>query len=148
MLRGTFINNNTIKDRSLSTVPQGANIINIRQYSKNKQKSKPYNFYKYDPTRSTIITKNGEVKISELMPKESKIEISGTELTFIGLVSKKIYDETFYAIVLNPSSSVNLNVNLVGGDTTDIILSQPYRMNSYVQSEIKAIYGENFLDNL
>ena len=123
-------------------------LTNVFEYEKPKGKARPNNYFKYDPTKSKVLTTNGDVIISELKVNESKIQAGGSELTFIGLVSQDVNGETYYAIIVNPSAVIPLQVQLVGGDTRDIIQSQPYLSDANVQGILAQQNGPDFLQNL
>lgn len=148
-------NGNTFTLKKLNKLSGGLqNIItdkkltNVFEYERPKGKARPNNYFKYDPTKSKVLTTNGDVIISELKVNESKIQAGGSELTFIGLVSQDVNGETYYAIIVNPSAVIPLQVQLVGGDTRDIIQSQPYLSDANVQGILAQQNGADFLQNL
>ena len=47
------------------------------------------------------------------------------EFTFVKLDSKNVNGETYYAIIVNPSAVIPLDVTLVGGYAYDKIQTQP-----------------------
>jgi hypothetical protein len=132
----------------LQSIVNNKTLTNVFEYEKPKDKSRPNNYFKYDPTQSKVLTTNGDVFISELKVNESKIPSGSTELTFIGLVSQDVNGETYYAIILNPSAVIPLQVQLVGGDTRDIIQSQPYLSDANVQGILTQLNGADFLQKL
>jgi hypothetical protein len=148
-------NGNTFTLKKLNKLSSGLQSIvtdkkltNVFEYEKPKGKARPNNYFKYDPTKSKVLTTNGDVIISELKVNESKIQAGGSELTFIGLVSQDVNGETYYAIIVNPSAVIPLQVQLVGGDTRDIIQSQPYLSDANVQGILTQQNGADFLQNL
>ena len=143
----TFKNVNKLSS-VLQNIITDKKLTNVFEYEKPKDKSRPNNYFKYDPTKSKVLTTNGDVIISELKVNESKIQAGGSELTFIGLVSQDVNGETYYAIIVNPSAVIPLQVQLVGGDTRDIIQSQPYLSDANVQGILAQQNGPDFLQNL
>jgi len=141
-------NTNEIATIGNSSTIESSNPFSIYQFKKPKDKSRQNNYFKYDPTQSKILTTNGDVFISELKVNESKIQAGGSELTFVGLVSQDVNGETYYAIIVNPSAVVPLQVQLVGGDTRDIIQTQPYLSDANVQGILTEQNGPDFLQNL
>jgi hypothetical protein len=126
---------------------ESKNPFSIYQFAKEKTRAKSNNYYNYDPTKSKIVLKGGvEVYISNLKVNESKFEVSGMEFTFIGLVTKELNGVTYYAIVVNPSGVIPLEVTLVGGDSHDTIQSQPYMGDANAQGQIEDQTGLAFND--
>jgi len=124
-----------------------ANPFSIFQFSKVSSKAKPNNYYKYDPTQSKVVVKGGiEVPISSLIANQSKFDAAGVEVTFIGLVSKEVYGETYYAIVVNPSAVIPLDVTLVGGDEYDKIQTQPFLGDNQIQGLLAQQNNQPFND--
>jgi hypothetical protein len=122
------------------------NPFSIYQFPPPIAKSKPNNYYNYDPTKSKIIIKGGvEVYISNLKVNESKFEIGGMEFTFIGLVTKEL-NKNYHAIVVNPSGVIPLEVTLVDGVSNNIIQSQPYIGDATAQGQIEDQTGQPFND--
>lgn len=124
-----------------------ANPFSIFQFSKVSSKAKPNNYYKYDPTQSKVVVKGGiEVPISSLIANQSKFEAAGVDVTFIGLVSKEVYGETYYAIVVNPSAVIPLDVTLVGGNAYDKIQTQPFLGDNQIQGLLAQQNNQPFND--
>ena len=145
-------NSFTFKNRSLlssnlQNIITSKRVTNVFEFEKQKTRAKPNNYYNYDPTKSKIVLKGGvEVYISNLKVNESKFEVSGMEFTFIGLVTKELNGVTYYAIVVNPSGVIPLEVTLVGGDSHDTIQSQPYMGDANAQGQIEDQNGIAFND--
>ena len=148
----TIGNSFTFKNRSLlsnglQNIITSKKVTNVFEFEKQKTRAKPNNYYNYDPTKSKIVLKGGvEVYISNLKVNESKFEVSGMEFTFIGLVTKELNGVTYYAIVVNPSGVIPLEVTLVGGDSHDTIQSQPYMGDANAQGQIEDQTGLAFND--
>jgi len=148
----TIGNSFTFKNRSLlsnglQNIITSKKVTNVFEFEKQKTRAKPNNYYNYDPTKSKIVLKGGvEVYISNLKVNESKFEVSGMEFTFIGLVTKELNGLTYYAIVVNPSGVIPLEVTLVGGDSHDTIQSQPYMGDANAQGQIEDQTGLAFND--
>jgi len=139
--------NVSLLSKNLQNIITNNKLTNVFEFEKEKTRAKPNNYYKYDPTKSKIVLKGGaEVYISNLKVNESKFEVSGMEFTFIGLVTKELNDITYYAIVVNPSGVIPLQVTLVGGDSHDTIQSQPYMGDANAQGQIVDQTGQPFND--
>ena len=142
----------TFKKRSLlsnnlQNIITSKRLTNVFEFEKENTRAKPNNYYNYDPTKSKIVLKGSvEVYISNLKVNESKFEVSGMEFTFIGLVTKELNGVTYYAIVVNPSGVIPLEVTLVGGDSHDTIQSQPYMGDANAQGQIANQNGIAFND--
>ena len=115
-------------------------LTNVIEHEKPKAKPKRNSFYPYNPDTSTIVTKQGEIKISKLEPGVSTIDVASQTLTFVGMVKKEENGVTYYALVFTSdynnlsSAVVPLQVNLDNqGEST--INSQP--LNSETQALLK-----------
>ena len=139
-------NTNGVLTKGGSSTIVSSKPFSIYQFPSPIAKSKPNNYYNYDPTKSKIIIKGGvEVYISNLKVNESKFEIGGMEFTFIGLVTKEL-NKNYHAIVVKPSGVIPLEVTLVDGVSHDIIQSQPYMGDANAQGQIEDQTGLAFND--
>jgi hypothetical protein len=121
--------------------------FSVYQYKLPSSRPRHNNYYNYDPTETKIIIKGGvEVYISNLKVNESKFVVGDTELTFIGLATKEVDGVTHYAIIVNPSGAIPLEVELGDKVGPKTIKSQPYMGDANAQSQIEGLNGIAFND--